>query len=218
MRLIEKPELISTILDKRKVWLNIRESRLMYMFHRKLISIEEYEAGSRYRLMCELQGGGTGNVLTGSLAEFNSALQSESFATLTGTNTLENKTFTKISIFMNVFNCHVNRTPSDGIVEEIFYKPGKFLNASLDKSSEENERNYYKIKDSNGNEIIIVQIAGLIARRIVCEVDKDQKLSQGERIGMIRFGSRVDVYSNNVKVLTKIGQNVVAGESLIAER
>jgi phosphatidylserine decarboxylase len=112
----------------------------------------------------------------------------------------------------------VNRTPSDGIVEEIFYKPGKFLNASLDKSSEENERNYYKIKDSNGNEIIIVQIAGLIARRIVCEVDKDQKLSQGERIGMIRFGSRVDVYSNNVKVLTKIGQNVVAGESLIAER
>jgi len=131
---------------------------------------------------------------------------------------LENKTFTKISIFMNVFNCHVNRTPSDGIVEEIFYKPGKFLNASLDKSSEENERNYYKIKDSNGNEIIIVQIAGLIARRIVCEVDKDQKLSQGERIGMIRFGSRVDVYSNNVKVLTKIGQNVVAGESLIAER
>ena len=131
---------------------------------------------------------------------------------------LENKTFTKISIFMNVFNCHVNRTPSDGIVEEIFYKPGKFLNASLDKSSEENERNYYKIKDSNGNEIIIVQIAGLIARRIVCEVDKDQKLSQGERIGMIRFGSRVDVYSNNVKVLTKIGQNVVAGESVIAER
>jgi phosphatidylserine decarboxylase len=131
---------------------------------------------------------------------------------------LENKTFTKISIFMNVFNCHVNRTPSSGVVEEIFYKPGKFLNASLDKSSEENERNYYKIKDIHGNEIIIVQIAGLIARRIVCEVSKDQKLTQGERIGMIRFGSRVDVYSNGVKTLAKVGQNVIAGESLIAER
>ena len=131
---------------------------------------------------------------------------------------LENKTFSKISIFMNVFNCHVNRTPTSGTVEEIFYKPGKFLNASLDKSSEENERNYYKIKDINGNEIIIVQIAGLIARRIVCEVKKDQELIQGDRIGMIRFGSRVDVYSNSKKILAKVGQNVVAGESLIAER
>ena len=129
---------------------------------------------------------------------------------------LENKTFTKISIFMNVFNCHVNRTPSDGIVEEIFYKPGKFLNASLDKASEENERNYYKIKTINGDEIIIVQIAGLIARRIVCEVSEKQNLKQGERIGMIRFGSRVDIYFNNRKVLAKLGQNVVAGESLIS--
>ena len=95
---------------------------------------------------------------------------------------------------MNVFNCHVNRSPISGSVSEIFYKPGKFLNASLDKASEENERNYYKIKDKNGQEIIIVQIAGLIARRIVCETKKDQNLSQGERIGMIRFGSRVDLY------------------------
>ena len=130
---------------------------------------------------------------------------------------LENTTYTKVSIFMNVFNCHVNRTPLSGSVEEINYKPGKFLNASLDKASEENERNYYKIKcNKTGEEIIIVQIAGLIARRIVCEVDKGQKLEQGERIGMIRFGSRVDIYFKNKKTLAKIGQNVVAGESLIA--
>ena len=118
---------------------------------------------------------------------------------------------------MNVFNCHVNRTPVSANVEEILYKPGKFLNASLDKSSEENERNYYKIKTSNGDEIIIVQIAGLIARRIVCEVHKEQKLNQGERIGMIRFGSRVDIYFSKKELLVKIGQNVVAGESLIAK-
>ena len=130
---------------------------------------------------------------------------------------LENKTFTKVSIFMNVFNCHVNRTPLSGTIEEINYKPGKFLNASLDKASEENERNYYKIKSSkSGEEIIIVQIAGLIARRIVCEVEQGQSLKQGERIGMIRFGSRVDLYFHNKKILAKVGQNVTAGESLIA--
>tara|TARA_B100001248_G_scaffold257410_1_gene239862 strand:- start:1358 stop:2005 length:648 start_codon:yes stop_codon:yes gene_type:complete len=129
---------------------------------------------------------------------------------------LENTSFTKISIFMNVFNCHVNRVPSSGKVEEIFYKPGKFLNASLDKASEENERNYFKIRLNNGEEIIIVQIAGLIARRIVCEVEQDQDLKQGDRIGMIRFGSRVDIYFKNKKVLAKLGQNVVAGESLLA--
>ncbi len=131
---------------------------------------------------------------------------------------LENTNFTKVSIFMNVFNCHVNRVPGSGRVEEIFYKPGKFLNASLDKASEENERNYFKIKLNNGEEIIIVQIAGLIARRIVCEVEQGQELSQGERIGMIRFGSRVDIYFKNKKLLAKIGQNVVAGESLIASK
>ena len=86
----------------------------------------------------------------------------------------------------------------------------------MDKASEENERNYYKIKSHNNEEIIIVQIAGLIARRIVCEVEKSQKLKQGERIGMIRFGSRVDIYFKNKKVLAQLGQNVVAGESLIA--
>ena len=118
---------------------------------------------------------------------------------------------------MNVFNCHVNRTPISGKIEEIYYKPGKFLNASLDKASEENERNYYKIKSIKDNEeIIIVQIAGLIARRIVCEVEQGQELKQGDRLGMIRFGSRVDIYFKNKKTLAKIGQNVVAGESLIA--
>ena len=129
---------------------------------------------------------------------------------------LENTSFTRISVFMNVFNCHVNRVPASGKIEEIFYKPGKFLNASLDKASEENERNYYKIKLNNGEDIIIVQIAGLIARRIVCETEQGQELKQGERIGMIRFGSRVDVYFKNKKVLAKLGQNVVAGESLLA--
>jgi len=129
---------------------------------------------------------------------------------------LENTSYTRISVFMNVFNCHVNRIPSSGRIEEIFYKPGKFLNASLDKASEENERNYFKINLTNGEEIILVQIAGLIARRIVCEVEQGQELKQGDRLGMIRFGSRVDIYFKNKKVLAKLGQNVVAGESLLA--
>ena len=107
---------------------------------------------------------------------------------------LENKKFKKISIFMNVFDCHVNRTPCQGKIEDILYKPGKFFNASLDKASEENERNFFRIKDNQGNEIVLVQIAGLIARRIVCETNKGQELSQGDRVGMIRFGSRADVY------------------------
>ena len=132
---------------------------------------------------------------------------------------LENITYTKVSIFMNVFNCHVNRVPISGKIEEIYYKPGKFLNASLDKASEENERNYFKVKSNIDNEeIIIVQIAGLIARRIVCDVEQGQELKQGDRIGMIRFGSRVDIFFKNKKVLAKIGQNVTAGESLIASK
>ena len=130
---------------------------------------------------------------------------------------LDNEKFTRVSIFMNIFDCHVNRSPVKGEIEEIFYKPGKFLNASLDKASEQNERNYFKIKDTKSNEnIIIVQIAGLIARRIVTQVEKNQKISQGERVGMIRFGSRVDIYFSKRKTLVKVGQNVIAGESLIA--
>ena len=131
---------------------------------------------------------------------------------------LEDKKFTKISIFMNVFDCHVNRTPCEGKISEIFYKPGKFLNASLDKASEDNERNYYKIMNNQNEEVIVVQIAGLIARRIVCESNKDQQLQQGERIGMIRFGSRADVYFENYKTLVKVGQKTIAGETLLAKR
>jgi len=131
---------------------------------------------------------------------------------------LEDKKFTKISIFMNIFDCHVNRTPCNGKISEIFYKPGKFLNASLDKASEDNERNYYKIINNQGEEVIVVQIAGLIARRIVCESSRDQELKQGDRIGMIRFGSRADVYFQNYKPLVKVGQKTIAGETLLAKK
>ena len=131
---------------------------------------------------------------------------------------LESRKFKKISIFMNVFDCHVNRTPCNGKIDEILYKPGKFLNASLDKASEDNERNYYKIKNNDGEDIIVVQIAGLVARRIVCESEKDQELKQGDRIGMIRFGSRADVYYENYEPLVQIGQTAVAGETLLAKK
>ena len=131
---------------------------------------------------------------------------------------LESKKFTKVGIFMNVFDCHVNRTPCDGKISEILYKSGKFFNASLDKASEDNERNYYKITNNQGQDIIVVQIAGLIARRIVCETSKDQDLKQGERIGMIRFGSRVDVYFKNYTSLIKMNQKTVAGETLLAKK
>ena len=131
---------------------------------------------------------------------------------------LANKKFKKISIFMNVFDCHVNRTPCSGKIEEILYKPGKFFNASLDKASEDNERNYYKIKDNHGNDIILVQIAGLIARRIVCETSKNQELNQGDRVGMIRFGSRADIYYENYEPLVKVGQKTISGETLLAKR
>ena len=131
---------------------------------------------------------------------------------------LENKKFKKISVFMNVFDCHVNRTPSAGKIEEILYKPGKFVNASLDKASEDNERNYFKIKDPHNNDIIVVQIAGLVARRIVCESNKDQELKQGDRIGMIRFGSRADIYYENYEPLVKVGQKAISGETLLAKK
>ena len=131
---------------------------------------------------------------------------------------LENKKLKKISIFMNVFDCHVNRTPCSGKVEEILYKPGKFLNASFDKASEDNERNYYKLKDQSGNDIVVVQIAGLIARRIVCETNNGQELNQGDRIGMIRFGSSADVYYENYEPLVKVGQRTISGETLLAKK
>ena len=131
---------------------------------------------------------------------------------------LENKKFTKVSIFMNVFDCHVNRTPCSGKISQILYKPGKFINASFDKASEENERNYYKIQNSFGEDIVVVQIAGLIARRIVNESHEGKELEQGERIGMIRFGSRADLYFDNYKPLVKVNQKTIAGETLIAKK
>jgi len=129
---------------------------------------------------------------------------------------LENKGFKKISIFMNVFDCHVNRSPCSGKISEILYKPGKFLNASLDKASEDNERNYYKITNNHGENIIVVQIAGLIARRIVCDINEKDEMKQGERFGIIRFGSRVDLYFENYKVLVREGQKTVSGETMVA--
>ena len=131
---------------------------------------------------------------------------------------LENRKFTKISIFMNVFDCHVNRSPCSGKVLDILYKPGKFLNASLDKASEDNERNYYKIQNNLGEEVVVVQIAGLIAKRIVTETSVNQEVQQGSRIAMIRFGSRADVYFENYKPLIKINQKTIAGETLLAKK
>jgi phosphatidylserine decarboxylase len=131
---------------------------------------------------------------------------------------LENKKFKKVSIFMNVFDCHVNRSPCSGKISEIIYKPGKFINASLDKASEDNERNYYKLKNSHGEDVVVVQIAGLIARRIITETSVNEELQQGSRLGMIRFGSRADLYFENYKPLVKVNQKTIAGETLIAKR
>ena len=131
---------------------------------------------------------------------------------------LENKKYTRVSIFMNVFDCHVNRLPSTGIIEQIFYKPGKYLNASLDKSSEENERNYVKINTKNGDELILVQIASLIARRIVCEIEEKEEKKQGDKFGIIRFGSRVDLYFENYKLMVNKNQKTIAGETIIAKK
>jgi len=129
---------------------------------------------------------------------------------------LEGKKYTRISIFMDVLCCHVNRVPYTCAINKIFYKPGKYINATLDKASEDNERNYLKLKNSNGEEIIIVQIAGMIARRIVCDVREGDTINQGDRFGIIRFGSKVDLYFENYNLLVRKGQNTVAGETLLA--
>ena len=131
---------------------------------------------------------------------------------------LEDKKFTRVSIFMNVFNCHVNRISFSGKISKIFYKPGKYLNASFDKASEENERNFVSIINPGGSNIVLVQIAGLIARRIVCEVKTNDEVKQGDRFGIIRFGSRVDLYFENYKLLAKVNQKTIAGETLIAQK
>jgi len=131
---------------------------------------------------------------------------------------LENKKYTRVSIFMNVFNCHVNRIPSSGKITQIFYKPGKYINASLDKASDENERNYVKMINSNGDELILVQVAGLIARRIVCEIKENDETTQGDRFGMIRFGSRVDLYFENYQLMAQKNQKTIGGETIIARK
>ena len=131
---------------------------------------------------------------------------------------LENKKYTRVSIFMNAFNCHVNRVPSSGKITQIFYKAGKYINASLDKASEENERNYIKMLNSNGDELILVQIAGMIARRIVCEVKENEETKQGNKFGIIRFGSRVDLYFENYQLMIRQNQKTIAGETIIAKK
>jgi phosphatidylserine decarboxylase len=128
------------------------------------------------------------------------------------------RSFLKISIFMNVFNVHVNRIPCSGQVASICYSPGKFLSANLDKASELNEKNTVRIRRDDGREIIVVQIAGLIARRIVCWIKEDMKLKKGERFGLIRFGSRVEVLLPlGSTPLVKIGDKVRAGETPLGE-
>ena len=131
---------------------------------------------------------------------------------------LEGKKYTRISIFMDVLSCHVNRVPCTVTIDNIFYKSGKYVNATLDKASEDNERNYLKLKNSNGDELIMVQIAGMIARRIVCDVKVGDTIKQGDRFGIIRFGSKVDLYFENYQLLVCKNQNTVAGETLLAKR
>ncbi|MDR9485297.1 MULTISPECIES: phosphatidylserine decarboxylase [Sediminimonas] len=125
---------------------------------------------------------------------------------------------TRVSVFMNVFNCHVNRAPVEGTVTAVSYRPGKFLNASLDKASTDNERNSLAIQMADGRHIAVVQIAGLVARRIMCWTDKGAHLRTGERFGLIRFGSRLDVYlPDGVAPLVAVGQTMIAGETVLAD-
>ena len=125
---------------------------------------------------------------------------------------------TRVSVFMSVFNCHVNRAPVAGKVEKIAYKPGKFLNASLDKASEDNERNSLVIRMEDDRILTVTQIAGLVARRIVSFTQEGALLDRGERFGLIRFGSRLDIYlPDGVEPSVKIGQTMIAGETVIAD-
>ena len=125
---------------------------------------------------------------------------------------------TRVSVFMNVFNCHVNRAPIAGTITKIAYRPGKFLNASLDKASVDNERNGLAIQMADGRTLGVVQIAGLVARRIVCEVTEGQQIATGERFGMIRFGSRLDIYlPDGVAPHVALGQSTIAGETVLAD-
>ena len=125
---------------------------------------------------------------------------------------------TRVSVFMSVFNCHVNRAPISGQITEIAYRPGKFFNASLDKASVDNERNSLSIKMNDGRQIAVVQIAGLVARRIMCFTAKGDKIQTGERFGLIRFGSRLDVYlPDGTDPMVQLGQTMIAGETVIGD-
>jgi phosphatidylserine decarboxylase len=125
---------------------------------------------------------------------------------------------TRVSVFMSVFNCHVNRAPIAGQITAIAYRPGKFFNASLDKASADNERNSLCIEMPDGRQIAVVQIAGLVARRIVCFTKTGDTLRTGERFGLIRFGSRLDVYlPDGVEPMVNLGQTMIAGETVLAD-
>ena len=125
---------------------------------------------------------------------------------------------TRVSVFMNVFNCHVNRAPVAGRVVAVAYRPGKFFNASMDKASSDNERNSVCLELADGRKLAVVQIAGLVARRIVCFTKEGQSLFAGERFGLIRFGSRLDVYlPDGVEPMVALGQTMCAGETVIAD-
>ncbi|MHA6263539.1 phosphatidylserine decarboxylase [Arenibacterium sp. CAU 1754] len=131
---------------------------------------------------------------------------------------LPDEPLTRVSVFMSVFNCHVNRVPIAGEITHVSYRPGKFFNASLDKASSDNERNSLRIKMEDGRDLVVVQIAGLVARRIVCFVQPGAYLQTGERFGLIRFGSRLDVYlPDGVDPLVEVGQTMIAGETVLAE-
>jgi phosphatidylserine decarboxylase len=125
---------------------------------------------------------------------------------------------TRVSVFLSVFDVHVQRVPADGEVVQVSYHPGKFLSADLDKASEENERNTVWLRTVDGHDLVVVQIAGLVARRIVCEVAEGEKVTAGQTYGLIRFGSRVDLYvPRGSRVLVEAGQRTIGGETVLAE-
>ncbi|WP_434451421.1 phosphatidylserine decarboxylase [Lentzea sp. E54] len=125
---------------------------------------------------------------------------------------------TRVSVFLSVFDVHVQRVPADGEIVQVSYHPGKFLSADLDKASEENERNTVWLRTTSGVDLVVVQIAGLVARRIVCEVAEGEKVAAGQTYGLIRFGSRVDLYvPRGSRVLVEAGQRTIGGETVLAE-
>lgn len=129
-----------------------------------------------------------------------------------------NKKFNKVSVFLNVFNVHVNRVPVEGLVTKVSYKAGKFFSANADEASEENERNSVVVKTHEGIEVIFVQVAGLVARRIISDIKEGQEVKAGDRYGIIRFGSRADIYlPEDISIKSLVGQTMIGGETIIAK-